>query len=102
MKESGVSQLPVTTAGELVGIVTESDLLAKLVDGHAGLESAVAEVMFRKVVTVTADQDASVLSELFARELVALVVDAAGTLQGVLSKIDLVDYLTQHPDETVP
>jgi len=33
MKEHGVSQLPVIDEERLVGIVTESDLLAKLVDG---------------------------------------------------------------------
>jgi cystathionine beta-synthase len=35
MKEHGISQLPVLDEGRLVGIVTESDLLAKLVDGRA-------------------------------------------------------------------
>jgi CBS domain-containing protein len=49
MKERGVSQLPVLDEGRLVGIVTESDLLGKLVEGRASLSSTVAEVMFRNV-----------------------------------------------------
>jgi cystathionine beta-synthase len=37
MKAHGVSQLPGARRGQLVGIVTESDLLGKIVEGRAGL-----------------------------------------------------------------
>ena len=94
MKEHGVSQLPVVDDERLVGIVTESDLLAKLVDGRASLASAVAEVMFRNVETVKAGEDASQLLALFGKGLVGLVVDERGTLLGIITKMDLVDALT--------
>jgi cystathionine beta-synthase len=93
MKEHGISQLPVVDDGRLVGIVTESDLLSKLVEGHT-LSSAVAEVMFRNVSTVHVGEDARVLTELFTKDLVALVVDDARQLLGILTKMDLVDHLT--------
>ena len=94
MKEHGISQLPVVDAGKLVGIVTESDLLTKLVDGRASLSSAVAEVMFRNVSTVKAGDDAGHLLEVFAQGLVALVLDDKEKLLGVITKMDLVDVLT--------
>jgi cystathionine beta-synthase len=97
MKEHGVSQLPVLDEGRLVGIVTESDLLAKLVDGRASLASAVAEVMFRNVATVHVRDDSSRLLELFGEGLVGLVVDDAGKLLGIITKMDLVDVLTSRP-----
>jgi len=93
MKEHGISQLPVLDDGRLVGIVTESDLLSKLVEGHS-LSSTVAEVMFRNVQTVHENDDARVLTELFAKDLVALVVDDDRRLLGILTKMDLVDHLT--------
>jgi cystathionine beta-synthase len=93
MKEHGISQLPVLDDARLVGIVTESDLLAKLVEGH-NLASSVAEVMFRNVRTVNVNDDASVLTELFASDLVALVVDDERHLVAILTKMDLVDHLT--------
>jgi cystathionine beta-synthase len=96
MKEHGISQLPVLDDGRLVGIVTESDLLSKLVEGH-NLSSAVAEVMFRNVRTVHERDDARVLTELFAKDLVALVVDDEKRLLGILTKMDLVDHLTGTP-----
>ncbi|MBK7878724.1 MAG: cystathionine beta-synthase [Planctomycetes bacterium] len=97
MKEHGISQLPVVDDGRLVGIVTESDVLGKLVEGRATLASSVAEVMFRKVVTVKPGDDASKLVEIFGKGLVGLVVDDAGTLQGIITKLDLVDLLTAKP-----
>jgi len=99
MKAHGVSQLPVLDDGQLVGIVTESDLLAKIVEGHAGLGSRVAEVMFRKVTTVRASDDAGALLELFGKGMVGLVTGDAGELLGVVTKMDLVDALTSRPDK---
>jgi cystathionine beta-synthase len=95
MKEQGISQVPVLDEGRLVGIVTEADLLSKLVDGHASPTSAVAEVMFRNVHTVSVNDDAGVLTDLFARNLVALVTDESGRLLGLVSKMDLVEHLTR-------
>jgi cystathionine beta-synthase len=99
MKEKGVSQLPVVDEGRLVGIITESDLLGKLVEGRASLSSAVAEVMFRNVDTIGASADAGQLRELFAKGLSALVVDDQHHLQGIVTKMDLVDFLTHAVDE---
>jgi cystathionine beta-synthase len=97
MKEHGISQLPVVDEGRLAGIVTESDLLSKLVEGRATLATSVAEVMFRKVVTVKPGDDASKLVEIFAKGLVGLVVDDSGALLGIITKLDLVDLLTAKP-----
>jgi len=101
MKEHGISQLPVLDNDKVVGIVTESDLLEKLVDGRATLTSAVAEVMFRRVTTVRVSADAVGLLELFAKGMVGLVVDDAGALAGVVTKMDLVDVLTARVDKAL-
>jgi cystathionine beta-synthase len=97
MKEHGISQLPVQDDGRLVGILTESDVLGKLVDGRASLSSAVAEVMFRRVTTVKASDEASKLVAVFGQGMAGLVVDDAGKLTGLITKMDLVDRLTSKP-----
>lgn len=94
MKEFGVSQLPVLEEGKLVGIITESDLLARLVEGHATLASAVAEVMFRRVHTIHRDEDAGKLLGTFGRGEVGVVIDDGGSVLGIVTKMDLVDTLT--------
>jgi len=95
MKESGVSQLPVVDDQRLVGIVTESDLLARLVEGNATLASAVAEVMFRNVQTVSIGDDVESLTALFAQGYVGLIVDETNRPVGILTKMDLVDHLAR-------
>lgn len=101
MKERGFSQLPVLDGERLVGMVTESDLLAKLVEGRAKLSSTVAEVMFRRVVTVRAGDEAGSLRRLFAEGLVGVVVDDDHRVLGVVTKMDLVDVLTTSLDESI-
>ena len=97
MKEHGVSQLPVVDNGSLTGIVTESDLLSRLVEGNASLAGAVAEVMFRKVSTLEASDDAGALLEFFARGEVGVVIDAERAVVGIITKMDLVENLTGSP-----
>lgn len=94
MKDHGVSQLPVTEQGTLAGIVTESGLLAALVDGKAGMESLVAEVMRRRVASVAPHDSAAVLQGFFERGEAALVVEN-GRILSILSRIDLIDYLAK-------
>jgi len=98
MKEHGVSQLPVIDEGCVVGIVTETDLLSRLVESRASLTSAIAEVMFRNVRTVRPDEDASTLTALFAEGLVGLVTDAQQRALGIITKMDLVEHLTRGVD----
>mgnify|MGYP000116383716 CR=1 FL=1 len=100
MKEHGISQLPVVDAGRLVGILTETDVLTKLVDGRATLASAVAEVMFRNVTTVKANEDAGKLLDIFTKGMVAIVLDDKDAVLGVISKMDLVDMLTARQQKT--
>jgi cystathionine beta-synthase len=95
MKEHGISQLPVLDDGRVIGIVTESDLLGRLVEQRATLSSSIAEVMFRNVVTIDKDADAGELTALFGSGHVGLVVDSNKDLLAVVTKMDLVDYLAK-------
>jgi cystathionine beta-synthase len=94
MKEKGISQLPVIDDERLVGIVTESDVLGRIVAGNASLSSKVAEVMFRSVHTINVDQDAGELLKMFAKDEVGLVLGDDQKLVGIVTKMDLVDHLT--------
>ncbi len=95
MKNGGISQVPVLDDGRLAGILTESDVLGGLVDGHFQLELSVAEAMTRQVSTVVESDPANQLPDLFGRNEVAIVVDGDRRVLGLLTKIDLVDYLTR-------
>ncbi|MEE8105930.1 MAG: cystathionine beta-synthase [Planctomycetota bacterium] len=96
MKEQGVSQLPVVDNGQLAGIISETDVLARIVGGRASLESTVAEAMIREVETVHLDDDATQLTKVFADGFIGIVVDDQNKLHGVVTQLDLVDFLTSH------
>jgi cystathionine beta-synthase len=96
-KERGFSQLPVTDRGKLAGILTEADALRVLVEGAASAKTSIAEVMVRKVSTIEPHAPASELPKIFERGEVALVVDAARTVLGIVTKLDLIEHLTRKP-----
>ncbi len=95
LRQKGISQIPVTDKGVLAGIVTESDLLTVLLEGSASNDSALVEVMIRQVMTVPSHESAALLPQLFDRGEVALVVDKENHVEGILTKLDLLEYLTK-------
>ena len=60
-------------------------------------DTAIAEVMVRKVSTVSPQADASLLPRMFERGEVALVVDDERKVLGILTKLDLIEFLTRRP-----
>ena len=95
MKHHGISQLPVIDQGQLAGIVTEHDLLTALVDGQCTRDASMVEVMNRQVATVSIHDPVSRLTDAFAREEVGLVVGDEGEPVGIITKMDLVEFLTR-------
>ncbi|MCA9641299.1 MAG: cystathionine beta-synthase [Polyangiaceae bacterium] len=91
-KRHGISQMPCTSDGVLTGIITETDLLSQLVQGRKQ-DSSIAEVMVRRVSTVSAHDSAATLQEIFERGEVAIVVDDERHVLAVLTKMDLIDFL---------
>jgi cystathionine beta-synthase len=94
-KEHGISQMPVLDSGKLAGILTESDLLHQLMSGRVDKNTVVAEVMERKVSTVSMHASSAELPRIFERGEVAIVVDEARAILGILTKMDLIEMLAQ-------
>ena len=93
-KTHKVSQLPVLNAGgEAVGMVHEVDLLDALIEGRVRSHDAVERTMKPLEGVVTNDAPLSRLQEVFARDLAAVVKEGPA-ITGILTKIDLIDYLS--------
>ena len=90
MRRYDVSALPVYRTHQLVGIVTERDVVTAIADGADPAAARVADYMTDRPVTVRLDDDVEVaarrMAELGVRHLP--VVDG-GRLVGVLSMRDL-------------
>ncbi len=97
MKQHDISQVPVLEDGRLVGIVTEIDLLNHMLlaeHAHAA-EETIADIVNPEVTTVRPDSPLETLFGIFTTGNVAVVVENDQVV-GVLTKIDILDYLAAH------
>ncbi len=100
-KEHGISQLPVVDGDRLAGILTEADLLHHLVSGAAP-DAMVAEVMERRVSTVSKHASSGELPRIFERGEVAIVVDSDMRVEGIITKLDLIEVLSDKRRASMP
>lgn len=92
MKTHSISQLPVLDSnGGLHGLISETDLLDYLVNGGA-MEHSVEGLHNHLVASVGPDTPVEELTSLFGRNTAAVVVDA-GRVTGIVTKIDVIDFL---------
>lgn len=94
MKSHGISQVPVLENGKLRGMVQEVDLLRHLVRGDGTLESAVSELIESDYATVTPSTKVELLHNVLNDAKIAIVLDR-DVVVGVVTKIDLIDFLAR-------
>jgi len=94
MKSLGISQLPVVDGEHIRGIVTEVDVLRNLVSGEANMDGTITNILDSDYATVTPDTRVDLLQSVLAEAKVALVADGTRLL-GLVTKIDLIDYLSK-------
>jgi cystathionine beta-synthase len=92
MRLHDVSQLPVMDRGALTGIVDESDLLVAALAGDRAFERPVRDVMTTKVETLPPQAPLAELVRVLDAGMVGVVVEK-GSLFGLVTRIDLVNYL---------
>lgn len=93
LKIHDISQMPVLSDGKLIGMINESTLLTYLAaPGHA-VEDAIAPMINRQTTTVAPDLPAASLLSLFGGAQALVVVEGERVL-GILTKLDLIEYLT--------
>ncbi len=92
LKLHGISQVPVLEEGRVLGIVTENRLLERALAGARG-DGSVRPLVEANYCTVDEATDIGVLTELFKRAKVALVVDR-GRPTDIITRIDLIDYIS--------
>ena len=93
LKIHDISQMPVLSDGQLIGLITESTLLTHLAAPGHSVEDAIAPMINLQVVTVAPDQPAGALLNLFSGSQAVIVVEDDRVL-GILTKLDLIEFLT--------
>ena len=94
MQEAQVGALLVSDGSRFVGIVSESDLVRRvLAVGGDGSHMRVSEVMTAPIITIEIDRSAHDASDLMAeRGIRHLAVTEDGKIVGILSVRDLLRY----------
>ncbi|MGF7008946.1 pyridoxal-phosphate dependent enzyme [Aminobacter sp. BE322] len=96
MRRGDVSQLPVLDEGKLVGIIDESDILAKVEGPYDGrwdrFNAPVATAMTKELHTLQASQTLDALLPIFDRNEVAIIFDGEEFI-GLITRVDLINHL---------
>jgi cystathionine beta-synthase len=94
MRMFDVSQLPVLDAGQIVGLIDESDILLGLFEDKDSFQMKVSSVMVTNLVTVAPTASIESIVDLFKQDKVAIVADS-NTFYGLITQIDLINHLRQ-------
>jgi len=100
MRDRGISQLPVTAGGVLVGMVSEGDVMAFLGSGEGTAGALVTKVMNRHVPVVGPQTPLSALEESLRKSSAVVVVNEARQPISILTRIDLLHFLLEHEHVT--
>jgi cystathionine beta-synthase len=100
LKRHGISQVPVIEGTKLRGMVHEVDLLRHLVQGSGTLTSTVTDLVESDYATVTPATKVELLVGVLNDAKIAIVTDGEQVL-GVISKIDLIDFLAHRATPAV-
>jgi glucose-6-phosphate 1-epimerase len=93
LKIHDISQMPVLGGDKLIGMINESTLLTYLAAPGHTVEDTIAPMINPQVTTVSSDVPAASLMSLFGSGQAVIVVDG-DRVTGILTKLDLIEYLT--------
>ncbi|MBY0369651.1 cystathionine beta-synthase [bacterium] len=94
MRDGGISQLPVQRAGQVIGVIAETDLLRPLLTGQVKTGDSIESLVQHNYEIVRLHEAMDRLTEVFTSGKIALVEDN-GQVTHVLTKIDLIGYLSR-------
>jgi len=98
MKSHGISRIPVTRDGRLIGVVSETDLLRYLAEPGHSAEDLIEGIAKGDFATVTPATRIALASELFSQGGILIVLDGE-RIVGVVTSIDVIDYLARRIPE---
>ena len=94
MKTHNISQMPVVNQDQsLRGMIAEVDLLNYLISGDGAMDHPIGDIISSDVHTISRDTPIANLTDVFNKSSVAVVVDEQHQVEGIISKIDVIDYL---------
>ena len=94
MKMYDISQIPVLQNNKIVGIIDESDLLASLYSKDYNFKNlTINKIMTTKLTKILINDSLDTLIKIFNKGMVAIIENSKGVFQGIITRIDLINYL---------
>lgn len=90
-----ISHLPVCAEGTCVGSISEATLMARIIEDPTIMDRPVHDMMDGPFPVVDANTPMSGVGRLLSRQNPAVLVRGNGDLAGILTRFDMVTYLTQ-------
>jgi len=94
MGSYNISQMPVLDQGKLIGSVHEDDVMRRLVEDSRVNEAPVRTVMREPFPLVDPGADLDTVYKLLLRGNSAVLVGAEQKLEGIVTRIDVIEYLS--------
>lgn len=95
LKENNISQVPVFSDKQIVGILDESDLIYPLATGSLKPDEPIIHLIKGNIVWADANDSLESLSKHFQKGYIALVRSADESIH-IITKIDLLDHMSGH------
>ena len=95
MRDYDISQLPVMDKGKVVGSVQEAALIQKLLKGKKASEKKVRDVMDKPFPMVDPGTPLDRIYKMLMRGSPAVVVGTDRKLEGIVTRIDVIEYLAE-------
>lgn len=89
-----ISQLPVCDEGECVGSVAESTLMGKIIEDPGVLAKPISMFMDAPLPVIDGDVPMSNIGRMLTRHNPAVLIRMDGQLSGIVTRFDMVRYLT--------
>jgi cystathionine beta-synthase len=95
MNEHNISQVPVVSEGECVGSVSEATLMSRIIENPSIVDREIQTTMDAAFPVIDAQIGLAGVGRLLTRQNPAVLVRRNGTLAGIVTRYDMVRYLTQ-------
>jgi CBS domain-containing protein len=91
LADADIGALPVVSDGKLAGLVTDRDLVVRVLAADLGADTPVGEIASADICSITPDASLAEAARLLGQEQLRRlpVVDAEGRLVGILTQADL-------------
>ncbi|HEY2955064.1 MAG TPA: cystathionine beta-synthase [Candidatus Eisenbacteria bacterium] len=93
VEQHDVSQIPVFRAGKVVGTLTDSEILKRVLEDSAALDQPVETLMGDPLPVVANDEPVESVTRLLATRIPAVLVRGNGEVTGILTRFDMLQFI---------